>query len=270
MKKITFIFILLIGIVGFAQQQVYFTDFTDDTYPGWIFYDEDGDGNNWGDQNQIEDGMGGFITPPSLISRSWQGSPLTPDNWAVSPAIDLTNASGTIDLEYITQVAAQSWDEEKYSLYISTSDDINTLTTLTADFTETLGDAGDTGTPVTHNFDLSGFAGQTVYVVFRHWDCTDEDFLAIHSVEVTAQTLDVDTFEASNFNYFVDSRNTLNLSANQALDEVSLHNLLGQNVLSQKLGSNNESIDLNGLTSGVYLTKVQINGSSKTFKIVIK
>jgi hypothetical protein len=146
MKKITLLFFMAVLQFGMAQSVVYTTDFTDDTYPGWAFYDEDGDGNNWGDLNQIGDGMGGFVTPPSLISRSWQGAPLTPDNWAVSPAIDLTNASGTIDLEYITQVAAQSWDEEKYSLYISTSDDINVLTTLTPDFIETLGDPFDSVT----------------------------------------------------------------------------------------------------------------------------
>jgi hypothetical protein len=269
MKKITLLLLFFVQL-SFAQQVVYTTDFTDDTYPGWAFHDQDGDGNFWGDINQIGDGMDGFVTPPSLISRSWQGSPLTPDNWAVSPAIDLTSASGTIELEYITQVAAQDWDEEKYSLYISTSDDINVLTGLTADFTETLGDPANSGTPVNHTYDLSSFAGQTVYVVFRHWDCTDEDFLAIHSMEVTASTLSTLVFDISNFDYFVDAQNFLNLSANQAFENVTIHNLLGQHVLSQKLSSNDESIDLNALTSGVYLTKVQLNGTSKTFKIIKK
>jgi len=269
MKKITLLLLISLQL-SFAQQVVYTTDFTDDTYPGWIFYDQDGDGNNWGDQNQITDTSGGAVTPPSLISRSWQGVPLTPDNWAVSPAIDLTNASGSIDLEYITQVAAQSWDEEKYSLYISSTDDINLLTGLTADFTEVLGDPLDTGTPVTHNFDLSSYSGQIIYVVFRHWDCTDEDFLAIHSVEVTATTLSTNEFSKANFNYFVDNNNYLNLSANEQIDNVSLHNLLGQRVLSQKLSAQDEQINLNALSSGVYLAKVQIKGATKTFKIMKK
>ena len=270
MKKITLLFLMMFCFGAYAQQSVFFTDFTDDTYPGWAFYDQDGDGNNWGDLNQIGDGSGGFTTPPSLISRSWQSTPLTPDNWAVSPAIDLTNASGTIDLEYITQVAAASWDEEKYSLYISTSDDINVLTTLTADFTETLGDALDTGIPVTHNFDLSGFAGQVIYVVFRHWDCTDEDFLAIHSMEVTATTLSTDTFNTLNFNYFVDAQNMLNLNANEALSQVKLYNMLGQEVMSKNLSNQNEAIDINALNTGVYLAKVQINNAVETFKFVKK
>jgi hypothetical protein len=62
----------------------------------------------------------------------------------------------------------------------------------------------------------------------------------------------------------------LNLSANQTLEQITLHNLLGQQVLSQKLNAQEELIDLNELTNGVYLAQVQINGTSKTFKIIKK
>jgi hypothetical protein len=77
-------------------------------------------------------------------------------------------------------------------------------------------------------------------------------------------------FESAGLDYFVDNRNILHLSANQSFESLSLHNLLGQQVLNQKLNSNNEMIDLNNLSSGVYLTQVQINGASKTFKIIKK
>lgn len=270
MKKITLLCFMILAGYGYAQTSVFLDDFEDDTYPGWAFYDDDGDGFNWGEINQIPDGDGGFVTPPSLISRSWQQVPLTPDNWAVSPAIDLSNASGSIDLEYITQVASAFWDEEKYSLYISTTDDIDAIKSLDADLTETLGDAGDTGTPETHNFDLTSYAGETIYVVFRHWDTTDMDYLAIDSVEVIAENLSISDFEAFNFNYFVDSQNHLNLSANQAFEQIQLHNLLGQLVLSQKLSAQNERIDLNSLSKGVYLVQAQINNVSKTFKVFKK
>jgi len=76
--------------------------------------------------------------------------------------------------------------------------------------------------------------------------------------------------ENLNFDYFVDRQNHLNLSANQAFDQVQLYNLLGQQVLNQELSAQDERIDLNSLTSGIYLAKVQINDASKTFKIVKK
>jgi len=84
------------------------------------------------------------------------------------------------------------------------------------------------------------------------------------------ETLSTEEFEAFNFEYFVDAQNSLNLSANQAFDQIQLHNLLGQQVLNQKLSSQDEQIDLNALTSGVYLAQVQINDATKTFKIVKK
>lgn len=103
---------------------------------------------------------------------------------------------------------------------------------MDADLTETLGDAGDTETPETHDFDLTSYASETIYVVFRHWDTTDMGYLAIDFVEVIAENLSISVFEAFNFNYFVHSQNHLSLSANQAFEQIQLHNLLGKRVLS--------------------------------------
>jgi hypothetical protein len=98
---------------------------------------------------------------------------------------------------------------------------------------------------------------------------TQGNAIFIDALDVS-ETLSVDVFETSNFDYFVDSGNRLNLSANQTLEQITLHNLLGQQVLSQKLNAQEELIDLNELTNGVYLAQVQINGTSKTFKIIKK
>ncbi len=70
------------------------------------------------------------------------------------------------------------------------------------------------------------------------------------------------------FNYFVNKNNQLNLSASINMEKVSLHNILGQQVVSQKLSNTKETIELSGLQSGVYIATVSIDGASKTFKIV--
>lgn len=38
---------------GYAQTSVFLDDFEDHNYPGWVFYDKDGDGFNRGEINQI-------------------------------------------------------------------------------------------------------------------------------------------------------------------------------------------------------------------------
>ena len=128
MGKITLLLFLFLSFnFCIAQTTVWADNFNDEDISDWTLIDADGDSNNWGDLFQIQDGNGTAVTPVSLISRSWQTSALTPDNWAISPAIDLSGASGTITVEWITQVAAASWDEEKYSLHVGASSDKSVL-----------------------------------------------------------------------------------------------------------------------------------------------
>jgi len=269
MKKITLmLFALIASFTMTGQNEIFLDDFEDDTFPGWEFIDSDGDENNWGDIGIIEDTNGVAVTPPSLISRSWQGAPLFPDNWAISPAIDLSNASGSIDLEYVTQVAAQAWDEEKYSVYISTTNDFASIEALTPILVETLGDAGDTGTPVTHNIDISDFAGETeVYIVFRHFDSTDEDFIAIDYVKVDVETLSNNQFESVKLSHFYNA-GQLTIQSSFNLDNVSLYNALGQEVLTQDLGSDKASVNVSSLSTGLYIAKVASGNQVNTFKFV--
>ena len=72
------------------------------------------------------------------------------------------------------------------------------------------------------------------------------------------------------FVYFVDANNQLNLRANAPMDNLQLVNIIGQQVISQKLANSNELIDISNLKSGVYIASISINGNTKSFKIVRK
>ncbi|SRX54622.1 T9SS-dependent choice-of-anchor J family protein [Aequorivita sp. CIP111184] len=266
MKKITLFFTLFAGFAMNAQTVFFSDDFNDEDVSDWTRYDEDGDGNFFADLFVVEDGSGNPVTPVSIISRSWQGAPLFPDNWIVSPAIDLTTATGLVQLTWKVQAAAASWDLEKYSVYVGTSSDIADLESATVTFTEVYDDPADLGTQYDRTLDLSSLAGETVYLAFRHHDVTDQDFLSIDDVTV-AGVLAVGTNEFKGFNYFV-ANNQLSLSANTSMENVVLYNMLGQQVVSQKLNNSNETIELSGLQSGVYIATVSIDGASKSFKIV--
>lgn len=270
MKKITLLAALFAGFAMNAQNVIFYDDFNDEDVSDWTLYDEDGDGNQWADLFQVEDNTGNPITPVSIISRSWQGFPLTPDNWIVSPAIDLTTASGTVTLSWLRQVN-DAFPAETYTVYVGTSSDIADLeiapVSLTEAFTTT--PSPTTDTPMTITLDISDLAGEPeVYIAFRHYDCVDADFLSIDDVTVDAESiLAVSDQNFSGFNYFV-ANNQLNLSANTSMEKVALYNMLGQQVVSQKLGNNNEVVELAGLQSGVYIATVSIDGASKSFKIV--
>jgi type IX secretion system substrate protein len=82
------------------------------------------------------------------------------------------------------------------------------------------------------------------------------------------QILGIEDHSINNFRYFVDANNQLNLRAEVPLESVQLFNVAGQQVVSQKLSSTNEVVDLASFTTGVYFVTVIIDGNSKSFKIV--
>lgn len=70
------------------------------------------------------------------------------------------------------------------------------------------------------------------------------------------------------FNYFVDANNALNLSATSVIDNVTIHNVLGQQVINRAIDGTSAVIDLSAQQSGLYLVTVTIEGTRKTVKVV--
>ena len=116
--------------------------------------------------------------------------------------------------------------------------------------------------------DISAFDGQTLYLTFRHFDTFDHNSILLDNVDLSVAVLSVDDQVFTSFSQFVDADSNLRLSANTAMDNVQLFNVLGQQVVSQKLNSTNESINISSLRSGVYIASVTIEGQNKSFKIV--
>lgn len=272
MKKITLLFSLLICYSMSAQTIIWQDDFNDEDFSDWTFIDSDGDGNNWGDLAQIQDNAGNPVTPISLISRSWQQNPLTPDNWAVSPAIDLSNTTTEATLTWITQVAAEDWDEEKYSVYVGTSNDINVLVNSTTSVTQILGDAGNTGAPTNQSLDISSLVGEpVVYVAFRHWDVTDMDFISVDDLTIEAQLLSTPEFALNNI--FIGCKDkVVTISNMQGEANYRIMNIAGQEVLNGNTRLESQNIDASNLASGIYIVEVTDTNSNaqKRKKVVIE
>lgn len=270
MKKITLLTMLFVASIGFSQTVIWEDDFNDEDVSDWTLYDEDGDGNNWGDLYEIGDGAGGTVTPVSLISRSWQGAPLMPDNWAVSPAIDLSGEDGTnsVIVSWLRQVS-EAFPQETYTLYVGTSSDIADLEGSEVEMTESFtAPSPETDEPKTITLDITEFAGETVYLAFRHYDSMDADFLSIDDVTVTSEPNAAnDQFAAHNFKFY-NTADALGLSANTNIDAVEIFNTLGQKVGTHELDSMNSEINISNLSSGLFIAKVTIGDSSETFKFV--
>ncbi len=151
-------------------------NFSSGVFPpaGWTAIDADGDGQNWFLFDIPEDVHSGT---GSAGSFSWfQGTPLNPDNWLISPAVEL----GPNDtLEFWAAAQDPDWPLENYSVYLSTTG------TAPEDFTELLfSETLSSNIWEQREIDLSDYAGETVHIAWRHHDVTDMFVIKIDTISI--------------------------------------------------------------------------------------
>ncbi len=181
MKKILLPVLTLFAVGAYGQ--TYFTDDFASGIGAWTIYDQDGDTEIWEISNAAAYGSAVPFDGDFAQSRSWIGTPLTPDNYLVTTAgIVIPGAASNCILSWTTgTIQAAPWHEEEYTVYIATGSDLASATSGTAVFNEILPVGGEV---LNRSVDLSAYIGTTVYVVFRHWNTFDMNMLVIDDVNV--------------------------------------------------------------------------------------
>lgn len=163
---------------------IYLDDF-ENGFDAWTLFDVDGDGYNWYtgsfSGNDPHSGSYGFI------SRSWYSSALTPDNYAFTPAIQIT-ANNYLSF-WVT--ANQDYCEEHYAVYITTdaptADNLGACAVLIEEREYPEGTPAESLSNGFQHFIVpipATYEGQTVYIGFRHFNCSDCDYLMLDDVAV--------------------------------------------------------------------------------------
>lgn len=99
--------------------------------------------------------------------------------------------------------------------------------------------------------------------------CTDFAFGETEDYLIEIGSLSTTDSNIANFNYFLNQQTeNLTLTASEMFDNITIFNLLGQQVVSKNLSSNNEVVNLSHLNSGVYLATATASGQKATFKIL--
>lgn len=272
MKKITLTLAAVAAAISMNAQTVVWSDnFDDEDISDWTLYDEDGDGINWS-VVQIQDTNGNPVGSPVLRSMSWSQEPLTPNNYAVSPAIDLTGEDGTetITLTWDVAAADASYADENYTVYVATDNSVSGALAATISYNELVSDNGPAGLDnfYTKTLDITSLAGETVYVVFRHHETSDEFTMEIDNVAVTGGGMGIDENSFEGFTYYQDSE-YLTLKAQSPMANVEVYNLLGQKIATHTLNTVEAQLPIASLQAGVYVAKVTIEGKERGFKFVI-
>ncbi len=132
-------------------------------------------------------------------------------------------------------------------------------------------DGGENASLSTFCWESSATTGTTVdyYIYVDGHAANSGDF----TLDVSSEsTLSIDDYENQNaFTYFPNPvKNTLTLTATQNIQNISVLNILGQEVLRSTPNAFENVLDMNSLKSGSYFVKVTINDVTETVRVIKK
>lgn len=152
--------------------------------------DSDEDGFNWY--------VATYQSEIYVESESWDSDagPLTPNNYLISPKIDLSNVSNA-ELRWFDLTIDPDYPAEHYQVRISTTTDDTTAFTEENIVFETTLTADDANAWNQRTADLSDYAGQEIYIAWIHNQSYDNYKLALDSIrlyemDVTAPEVSAD------------------------------------------------------------------------------
>ena len=240
---------------------------TNATYDCWKFYDADQDGIGWFTsygqfQNQETYGHEsyGAMFSFSYYSNGQTGRALTPDDWAFTPAIAVP-AEGNYSLSWYARGIDPNYAGEYYSVYVTT-------TAAPDESLEAVYSDSTTATWEQQIVNLADYAGQTVYIAFRHHNCTDKYALAVDKIRVGVagnENEGIDNAAAIDINIYPNPASEVINIAAEGVRLVEMLDVNGRVVLESRIGG---AIDLSSLASGVYMVRVTTDAGVSTEKVV--
>ncbi len=289
MKNLLLFTALLVFNISNAQYPVWINSFDSAAdLDGWTFHDLNNNGNNWvqGANWNIEAAGTEQVLRYSTAALSGNAYPNadTENDWAISPAIDLTSASGNILLAINWNRRYQDTNVSGRIFYISTSPDLAGFQLLEGTF-DYYFISDDITFPTSPNefvesiVDISAFAGKTIYIGLPSKVDNDYSFqvspINIDQMGVFAsELLSVDDINAPKvITQLVQNPviATLQLQLNPAFEPattlVKVYNMTGQEVLSTTYKDQKE---VSALVPGNYIVHISNGTEVEKLKFIKK
>lgn len=162
-------------------------DFEGEQFPplGWMVYDLNGDGDSWRIYEDIPNTGNNVV---GSMAAFFAGLYITPDNWLITPKLQLPEDIN-INLKYLIASDNFSRNPQNYSVLISHSSNNNW------DFYPIYQEYVINNELQPRIVDLSQYAGQEVYIAFRHHNS--------HSNQISILMLDdVEVISSNTFPFF--------------------------------------------------------------------
>ncbi|EAZ95225.1 hypothetical protein FBBAL38_09559 [Flavobacteria bacterium BAL38] len=82
-------------------------------------------------------------------------------------------------------------------------------------------------------------------------------------------TLSITNFSNNTISFYPNPTNDIiNVSSSETIERITVYNLLGQEVFSKEINSNDFKLDINNQASGTYIAKINSKGKSQSIKLI--
>lgn len=295
MKNLLLLGTFLLSTVFYAQVPVWVNGFdTAEDMQGWVFYDQNENSNGWiqgkniiNGETTLEYGTSDVLRYSiNLVPSGLVANFATENDWAVTPQIDLTHASGEITLAALVgrQRIAHDTTARQVFIFVSTPEkEVPELTDFLAletayingDETNLItigGGFSDNPFPddlaqfVESKSNLSAYAGKKIYlgILSNRTEANatnmNIDQMGIFAAEVLSNNDPVVTKQVSHIvqnpanSHLITVLNPLFIAGTTS---IIVYNMAGQEVLSSPY---NQELDINILARGFYFVQI-INGN---------
>lgn len=258
-KSLLFAFVMICSTYGFSQVfllQEYFNDPVKIS-SNWTTIDNDGDGYNW---RINHDATNLFAVSDSWKSGVMGNGALIPENYLVSPKINLTGLSGTVKLRFTIQIPDPLLVEEHYKVAVSTTGnkvmDFKNIvleeTCTAADYYENLPSWKE------RLVDLTPYIGQNIYLTWCHFNCTNMYQIQLDSIQVSYSTnVNLGNCEQTQVAVYPNPVNDkLLITGSFENAQLQLFTTDGRKVYQSAKESKQAEINVSSLENGLYVLKI--------------
>ncbi|MCT3897526.1 T9SS type A sorting domain-containing protein [Elizabethkingia anophelis] len=286
MKKLLLIFLLSSLSIFKAQETTYWSDnFDDKNISDWIIVSIGSPvtGKGWRSLqylNSLFQPEGSpFLSSLSYTQFNNYGY-LHPDEWAISPQIDLTNANSSEIIKFSWVLYENrftpSSNEEHYEIYISEQKEVSGMLGQAKIYEETNVPVSTTARSV----DISQWRGKKIYIGIRHFNTTFD--IAVTQNASAVRFDDLRVFSTSGLAaqegrslskvrfYPNPVMDELSILSDRKIQTVAIYGPTGQK-MNVRSNSVNDRLDMRNYEAGVYIINVTFDdGRSDSFKVVKK
>ena len=247
-------------------------DFEDENIFYGCYLLEDADGNDASFRQQFID-LDGSGTENVYVTNG-STSNTAKNDWIFTPSIDLsTGVEYNINFTYNGADGSFPADENLEVLLVDSPSSVATVLTslyyesgivLTGNFSQA--ESMATTQSITYTSSATG----TYYLAFNATSVANTGSLLLFDYSIDGQTLSLNENDLNTIiNTYNKHTNVLSLKSSALpFNNIEIFNLLGQRVLSNKLSSINENINLSFLKDGIYLGKATIGNKTSSFKVL--